>query len=146
MGSTFAAFTAYRSNKSVSTHGGNHSFHGAHSRGNGCFQCNRLIRCQIFREEGHYATSFHECYSHSSKSTNLVESFTQAFDWYADTGATAHMTNDVAKLDKFDMYTGKDYVVVSNGTAFPISHTGILSPTSSLTLKDVLVMPSLTKS
>jgi len=55
------------------------------------------------------------------------------------------MTNDVAQLDKSDMYTGKDCVVVDNGATLPISHTGIISPTSSLTLKDVLVVPGLTK-
>jgi hypothetical protein len=55
------------------------------------------------------------------------------------------MTNDVAQLDKSDTYTNKDCVVVGNGATLPISHTGILSPTSSLTLKDVVVVPGLTK-
>jgi hypothetical protein len=55
------------------------------------------------------------------------------------------MTSDVAQLDKSDTYTGKDCVVVGNGATLPISHTSILSSTSSLTLKDVLVMPGLTK-
>jgi len=144
-GSTSAAFTAYHSNKFVSAHGGNRPFRGGRSHGNGRFQHNHHIRCQICLEEGHYATSYHDRYSHSSKSANLVESFTQASDWYTDTGAAAHMTNDVAQLDKSDTYTGKDCVVVSNGATLSISHTGILSPTSSLTLKDVLVVPGLTK-
>jgi hypothetical protein len=144
-GSTSAAFTASHSNKFVFARGANRPFHGGRSRGNGRFQHNRPIRCQICREEGHYATSCHDRYSHSSKSSNLVESFTQASDWYTDTGATAHMTNDVAQLDKSDTYTGKDCVVVGNGATLPISHTSILSPTSSLTLKDVLVVPGLTK-
>jgi len=55
------------------------------------------------------------------------------------------MTNDVAQLDKSDTYTGKDCVVVGNGATLPISHTAILSPTSSLTLNDVLVVPGLTE-
>jgi hypothetical protein len=55
------------------------------------------------------------------------------------------MTNDVAQLDKSDTYTGKDCVVVGNGATLPISHTAILSPTSFLTLNDVLVVPGLTK-
>jgi len=144
-GSTSAAFTAYHNNKSVFARGGNRPFHGGLSSGNGRFQCNRPIHCQICREEGHYATSCHDRYSHSSKSANLVESFTQASDWYTDTGTTAHMTNDVAQLDKSDTYTDKDCVVVGNGATLPISHTGILSPIFSLTLKDVLVVPGLTK-
>jgi len=55
------------------------------------------------------------------------------------------MTNDVAQLGKSDTYTGKDCVVVGNGGILSISYTGILSPTSSLTLKDVLVVPDFTK-
>jgi len=144
-GSISAAFTAYHSNKSIFAHGGNHPFRRGRSRGNGRFQRNRPIRYQICREEGHYATSCHDRYSHSLKSSNFVEFFTQASDWYTDTGATAHMTNDVAQLDKSDTYTGKDCVVVGNGATFPISHIGILPPTSSLTLKDFLVVPGSTK-
>uniref|UniRef100_A0A2N9HD57 Uncharacterized protein n=1 Tax=Fagus sylvatica TaxID=28930 RepID=A0A2N9HD57_FAGSY len=60
-------------------------------------------------------------------------------------GATAHMTNDATQLDKSNTYTGKDRVIVGNGASFPISHTDTISPTSSLTLKDVLVVPGLTK-
>jgi hypothetical protein len=75
-GSISAALTAYHSNKSVSARGGNCASRGGRSRGNGRFQRNRPIHCQIFHEEGHYATSCHDRYSHSSKSTNLVESFT----------------------------------------------------------------------
>ena len=69
----------------------------------------------------------------------------QDSDWYTDTGATTHMTNDATQLDKSNTYTGKDRVIVGNGASFPISHTDTISPTSSLTLKDVLVMPGLTK-
>ncbi|KAJ0112238.1 hypothetical protein Patl1_03083 [Pistacia atlantica] len=68
-----------------------------------------------------------------------------ASNWYTNTGATAHMTNFAAQLDKFDTYTSKDRVIVDNGASLPISHTGILSPTFSLTLKDVLIVPGLTK-
>jgi hypothetical protein len=67
-------------------------------------------------------------------------------DWYTDTRATVHMTNDSAQLDKSDTYsTGKGRVIVGNGAFLPISLTGTISPTSSLTLKDVLVVPGLTR-
>jgi len=78
--SIFAAFISYHSNKSVSTGGGNCASRGGRSRGNGCFQHNHPIHCQICRKEGHYATSCHDRYSHSSKSANLMKSFTQASD------------------------------------------------------------------
>lgn len=67
-------------------------------------------------------------------------------DWYTDTRATVHMTNDSAQMDKSDTYsTGKGRVIVGNGVSLLISHTGTISPTSSLTLKDVLVVPGLTR-
>ncbi|KAJ0024672.1 hypothetical protein Pint_08490 [Pistacia integerrima] len=145
-GSTFAAFTTSHSSKFASARGG-----GRASRG-GRHQRNRPIRCQIFRRERHYATSCRDRYSHSSNVANLVKAFTsctlndnQASNWYTDTGAITHMTNDDTQLDKSDTYIGKDRVIVGNGASLPISHTGTLSPTSSLTLKDVLVVPALTK-
>lgn len=55
------------------------------------------------------------------------------------------MTHDIAQLDKADMYFGKDCVIVGNGGSLSISHTNTNSPTSSLTLKDVLVVSGLTK-
>uniref|UniRef100_A0A2N9G1B4 Uncharacterized protein n=1 Tax=Fagus sylvatica TaxID=28930 RepID=A0A2N9G1B4_FAGSY len=151
-GSTSAAFTASCSNKSASARGGGHASRGSRSRGGSRYQRNRPIRCQICRGEGHYATSCRDRYSHSSNIANIMEAFTsctlndnQDSDWYTDTGATAHMTNDATQLDKSNTYTGKDRVIVGNGASFPISHTDTISPTSSLTLKDVLVVPGLTK-
>jgi hypothetical protein len=151
-GSTSAAFTASCSNKSASACGGGHASRGSRSRGGSRYQRNRPIRCQICRGEGHYATSCRDRYSHSSNIANITEAFTsctlndnQDSDWYTDTGATAHMTNDATQLDKSNTYTGKDRVIVGNGASFPISHTDTISPTSSLTLKDVLVVPGLTK-
>jgi hypothetical protein len=151
-GSTSAAFTASCSNKSASARGGGHASRGSRSRGGNRYQRNRPIRCQICRGEGHYATSCRDRYSHSSNIANIMEAFTsctlndnQDSDWYTDTGATAHMTNDATQLDKSNTYTGKDRVIVGNGASFPISHTDTISPTSSLTLKDVLVVPGLTK-
>ncbi|CAI9766746.1 unnamed protein product [Fraxinus pennsylvanica] len=55
------------------------------------------------------------------------------------------MTNDVSQLHTSDKYTGKDQVVVGNGASLPISHIGTASPLPSLPLKDILVVPGLTK-
>ena len=71
---------AYHSNKFVSARGRNCASRRGRSRGNGRFQHNHPIHCQICRKEGHYATSCHDRYSHSSKSANLMKSFTQASD------------------------------------------------------------------
>jgi len=60
-------------------------------------------------------------------------------------GALAHMRTDVSQLDKVEPYTGTDKVVVGNGSSLPITHTGFCSPTSTLQLNDVFVIPTLTK-
>lgn len=151
-GSTSNAFTVSRNNKSVFGSGASRASHGGHGHSGGRYQCNRPICCQIFCGEGHYSTSCRDRYSPSSNAANLVEAFTSCSltdnkdsNGYTDIGATTHMTNDATQLDKFDMYTGKDRVIVSNGASLPISHTGTISPTFSLTLKDVLVVPGLTQ-
>src|SRR3954462_15957025 len=55
------------------------------------------------------------------------------------------MTSDAAQLDKVNAYSDKDCVIVGNGASIPISHIGNFSPSTSLSLKDVLVVPGITK-
>jgi hypothetical protein len=55
------------------------------------------------------------------------------------------MTPDVSQLDSIEPYTGKDRVIVGNGSSLPVTHMGSCSPTPTLQLKDVLVVPNLTK-
>ena len=56
------------------------------------------------------------------------------------------MSNDASQLDKVEQpYTGKEKVVVGNGSSLPITHIGSCSPTPTLKLNDVLVVPDLTK-
>ena len=55
------------------------------------------------------------------------------------------MTPDISHLDQASNYTGKDRVVFGNGASLPITHIGTISPTPSLGLLDVLVVPRLTK-
>src|SRR5436190_15002786 len=55
------------------------------------------------------------------------------------------MTNDVAQLDKVTAYSGKDCVIVGNGASIPISHIGNFSLSTSLSLKDVFIVPGITK-
>ena len=57
-----------------------------------------------------------------AKAEGLIEAFVattlddnQDNEWYTDTGATSHMTNDVTALDKSVPYTGNQRVVVGNG-------------------------------
>ena len=116
-----------------------------------------MPRCQICCQEGHYADKCNQRYARGGElvgtTTNLVEAFKASCslngldpsDWYLDTGASTHMTPDISHLDQASNYTGKDRVVFGNGASLPITHIGTISPTPSLGLLDVLVVPRLTK-
>lgn len=70
-------------------------------------------------------------------------------DWYADSGATTHVTSSPNHLQQSEPYSGTDQVLVGNGEFLPITHTGstVLPSTSGmLPLKDILVCPDIAKS
>src|SRR3954471_13064334 len=130
-----AVFTASRGLQPGSqsgTRGGGRSFRGGRNNGRnggrnggrGNIPRNRQIRCQICRGEGHYASSCRDRYAPTTTSANLAQAFNTCSineghdtEWYTDSGATAHMTNDVAQLDKVTAYSGKDCVIVGNGAS-----------------------------
>jgi histone deacetylase 1/2 len=69
--------------------------------------------------------------------------------WYADTGATDHLTNELAKLHMKEPYQGKDQVHTANGSGMRILHVGQSSlPTQSsspLRLTNVLHVTDVTR-
>uniref|UniRef100_A0A2N9FV57 Uncharacterized protein n=1 Tax=Fagus sylvatica TaxID=28930 RepID=A0A2N9FV57_FAGSY len=69
-------------------------------------------------------------------------------NWYPDTGATHHLTNDLANLNvRADDYNGNDQIRVGNGTALPIHHIGttqLTAPSTSFILQNVLHVPTIT--
>jgi hypothetical protein len=68
--------------------------------------------------------------------------------WYADTGATDHLTNELDKLHMKEQYQGKDHVHTANGAGMRITHIGqsiLRTPSQPLHLKDVLHVPSVTR-
>ena len=69
--------------------------------------------------------------------------------WYADTGATNHLTHELDKLQMREPYQGKDHVHTANGEGMCITHVGqSILPTSSprpLHLKNILHVPSVTR-
>jgi hypothetical protein len=70
-------------------------------------------------------------------------------NWYADSGATHHLTADLANLNvRDDEYQGQEQIRVGNGKSLPIKHVGttqLLSPTSSFQLNDVLHVPQISQ-
>ena len=89
------------------------------------------------------------------QSTNIAEAFSvctvQDFnnhEWFLDSGATSHITNNPDNLDVSTVYAGNERVLVGNGQSLPISHKGSVSniiPHSSLVLSNVLVVQPLQK-
>jgi histone deacetylase 1/2 len=68
--------------------------------------------------------------------------------WYADTGATDHLTNDLDKLTVREPYNGNDQVHTANGAGMRIHHVGqgiLPTPSHNLRLNDVLHVPSVTR-
>jgi hypothetical protein len=70
--------------------------------------------------------------------------------WYADTGATNHLTSEVGKLSTQEPYRGHDQVRTANGAGMRISHVGQASllahNSQKLRLLNVLRVPSATRS
>ena len=68
--------------------------------------------------------------------------------WYPDSGATHHVTNDLANLTVNAPYSSTDTLAVVNGAGLPITHLGSSTiPTSNgnLYLRNVLLVPSIHK-
>lgn len=76
-----------------------------------------------------------------AKAEGLIEAFaatslddSQDTEWYTDTGATSHMTNDAVVLDKYVPYIGNQRVFVGNGQSLPISRIASISSLAFLIL------------
>jgi hypothetical protein len=67
-----------------------------------------------------------------------------------DTGATNHLTSEMAKLNTHEPYQGHDHVRTANGAGMHISHVGqaslLTSNSRHLRLLNVLHVPSVTRS
>jgi hypothetical protein len=113
------------------------------------------IVCQICKKEGYsaYTCLWHyvdndndDEYDNDEKEVNAAYVDT---NWYTDTGATDHITGSLKKLMIRDRYHGKDKIHTSNGEGMHISHIGhssIQTPNHELHLKNILHVPSVTKS
>lgn len=81
-------------------------------------------------------------------STSTSTSYPVDPNWYADTGATDHLTNDLDKLTMKEPYRGKNHVQAANGAGMRITHISHSTiPTSShpLRLNDILHVPSVSR-
>ena len=75
--------------------------------------------------------------------------------WYLDSGATHHLTNNMANMHIREQFSGSDQLIIGNGQGLNITHIGdaFLNFKSSndkhkhtsIALKDILLVPSITK-
>ncbi|KAM2437268.1 hypothetical protein ACFX1W_014395 [Malus domestica] len=66
--------------------------------------------------------------------------------WLIDSGATSHITNDIANLSSPSPYTGEDKVYIGDGKGLSINHIGsslLHTPNTSFKLNNVLHVPQM---
>uniref|UniRef100_A0A2N9GUI4 Uncharacterized protein n=1 Tax=Fagus sylvatica TaxID=28930 RepID=A0A2N9GUI4_FAGSY len=125
------------------------------SRGRGSSTNGSRPTCQVYGKFGHMALTcyhrFDNSYSSDSNMQALLATPQPPVDenGYADSGATHHLTADLANLNvRADEYHGQEQIRVSNGKGLPINHVGttkLLSPNSSFKLNDVLHVPQISQ-
>ncbi|KAL9426217.1 hypothetical protein AB3S75_033067 [Citrus x aurantiifolia] len=75
--------------------------------------------------------------------------------WYLDSGATHHLTNSMANMHVSNEFRGNDKLIIGDGKCLSITHVGntnltiqsskIQSASTCIALKDILLVPSITK-
>ncbi|XP_021819538.1 uncharacterized protein LOC110761381 [Prunus avium] len=107
---------------------------------------NSRIKCQICNKPGHTAITCRNRHNHSYQGHapsprltsyspthhNPIASYTSypsshphhTSTWYADTGATNHITHDLSTISMPSDYAGSEKVTVANGQTLDIHHSG----------------------
>jgi len=78
-----------------------------------------------------------------SNSTLNLCVITTSGDWIIDSGATDHMTCDPHKFINFFPNCSKTAIINANGISFPIEGVDTISLSPSLSISDVLFVPTL---
>ncbi|XP_072149593.1 uncharacterized protein [Setaria viridis] len=80
-------------------------------------QGNKMTPCQICKKTNHEAK---QCYFRYDEDDQYRGRSTEAYgvdtNWYADSGATNHVTGELEKLTVHDKYRGHEQVHIANGT------------------------------
>ncbi|KAH9671623.1 retrovirus-related pol polyprotein from transposon RE1 [Citrus sinensis] len=96
-----------------------------------------------------YMPSFHASYSPRAAYMANCEGPADE-GWYLDSGATHHLTNNMANMHIREEFKGNDQLIIGNGQGLPITHVGNASlrfghTATCILLKDMLFVPSITK-
>ncbi|GJZ09562.1 retrovirus-related pol polyprotein from transposon TNT 1-94 [Tanacetum coccineum] len=152
-----AAFNAQHTiNKSGHSRGQAFTSRGNTSRGRGRGQGCQTPHCQLCRTNGHYASSCPNLSTYATRAASTDESLAQAFhaqchvttnnpDWHVDSGATDHMTPNFESLHHSTPYQGNEKVLFGDGKTLHISHKGSSTISNNIPLRNILVVPNLTK-
>ncbi|KAI3494498.1 hypothetical protein L1887_40746 [Cichorium endivia] len=145
------AFTAQTRPSNPNRGRGGRSYGGGRGRGR------RPPRCQLCRDEGHYASVCPRLATYANYAPGSDADLAKAFhaqchvsttgpDWFVDSGATDHMTPSTESVSQPTPYSGNAKVAFGNGNTLPISHIGQSTIYKNIRLRDVLVIPKLSKS
>lgn len=66
-------------------------------------------------------------------------------NWYSDTGATDHITNDLDCLTVHERYNGKEQIQTTSGTSLSVLHVGhsqLHTPHKTLQIQNILHAPT----
>jgi hypothetical protein len=114
---------------------------------------NRFPPCQLCGRTNHLVFKcykrFDPTYMGEDKTANTARSYGVDSNWYADSGATDHVTGNLEKLTVRDTYNGHDQIYAANGTGMHIKNIGhsiIHTPYQDLSLSHVLHVLQATKS
>jgi hypothetical protein len=145
--------------------GGHGGFHGGSSRGGFMRSSGRnrggqnrnffnseqedRPRCQVCFKKNHTVAEcrhiFDESYVSDQKlATTASSSYQIDPNWYVDSGATDHITNELEKLSVRNKYQDGDQIHTASGSGMNISyigHTAFPTLSHSILLKDILYIP-----
>lgn len=135
-----ANFSSYKSQNSAPRQ---------HSRGTGS---QAKVQCQFCDKFGHHVK---QCYRARDYFRDLLSQNPQAHytnmnsgsdqQWFLDTGASHHITNDLSNLSLHSPYDGRDELHQTDGSGLSISHVGsgtISLPSTEFHISNVLCVPS----
>ena len=112
---------------------------------------------QVCNKVGHTALRYYYRFDHvfqapqNNQASAFIATPELASDqsWYADSGATSHVTTELGNLSMKSDYHGESNLTVGNGNKLPITHidhTKIPSLSSHLYLRNILLVPQIKKS
>lgn len=126
--------------------GGQSSHSGSGGNGEPCQVCGKLGR-MVLRCWHRFDRSYQPDETKVAAAA-VTGSYAVDPNWYADSGATDHITNDLERMTLQDRYNGNDQVQTASGSGMSIAHVGnsvITTAARPLLLKNILHVPKINR-